>query len=260
MQVTDLLIANQLVGPRRMERLVALRRIADPITVVDSPALVDAVSAAAVDGGVVIRTMVEVDIGMQRAGVPPGEPTVELARRIAEAPGLELIGIMGYEGHLLLEQDLEKKESAIAASVAELKATRDAVVAAGLPCPIVSAGGTGSYPFTAKQPGLTEIQAGGGVFMDLLYRRQCQILYVPFQVPRARPLSSHDFLSPTRGVPPAHRVVTPSRPTMQRSGVCADHPHNRGEPTDRGPRHHGRRAQDDEHGVQHAGTGGPSRH
>ena len=42
------------------------------------------------------------------------------------------------------------------------------MVASGLPCPIVSAGGTGSYIYTIKVPGVTEIQAGGGVFMDLL--------------------------------------------------------------------------------------------
>ena len=41
--------------------------------------------------------------------------------------------------------------------------------------PIVSAGGTGSFEITARQPALTEIQAGGGIFMDLMYREQCGV-------------------------------------------------------------------------------------
>lgn len=93
LQITDLLIANQLVGERRMQRLVALRKIADPIVVVDSQLHVDAISTAAVAGGVVIRTMIEVDIGMQRAGTAPGLPTVELARLIVKAPGCTSSGV-----------------------------------------------------------------------------------------------------------------------------------------------------------------------
>ena len=46
---------------------------------------------------------------------------------------------------------------------------------AGLPCPIVSCGGTGSYRFAAAQPGITEIQAGGAIFMDNFYRDVCQV-------------------------------------------------------------------------------------
>jgi D-serine deaminase-like pyridoxal phosphate-dependent protein len=45
----------------------------------------------------------------------------------------------------------------------------------GLPCPIVSCGGTGSYPITLGQAGITEIQAGGAIFMDAFYRQACQI-------------------------------------------------------------------------------------
>ena len=45
----------------------------------------------------------------------------------------------------------------------------------GIPCDIVSAGGTGSFHYTLKCPGITEIQAGGGIFMDPYYRTACQV-------------------------------------------------------------------------------------
>ncbi len=172
---TDLLIANQLVGARRLERLVALRKIADPIVIVDDVQHVDAISRAAGDAGVEIRALVEVDIGLHRCGTAPGDATVELARRITESPGLKLSGIMGYEGHLLNVPDLAEKESRIAEAIGFLNATKIDMERAGLPCPIVSAGGTGSYLYTARQPGLTEIQAGGGIFMDLMYRNHCKV-------------------------------------------------------------------------------------
>ena len=82
---------------------------------------------------------------------------------------------MGYEGHLLKVPDLAEKESRIAEAIGFLNATKIDMERAGLPCPIVSAGGTGSYLYTARQPGLTEIQAGGGIFMDLMYRNHCKV-------------------------------------------------------------------------------------
>ena len=173
--VTDLLIANPLAGDKRLRRLVELRRIADPITLVDHIDHVTALSAATESGGVSIRTLIEVDIGMARCGTAPGEPTIELARAINEAPGLDLAGIMGYEGHLLRIPDPEEKERSIARAIALLADTKALFDRAGLPCPIVSAGGTGSYHYTARQPGVTEMQAGGGIFMDLFYRDECGI-------------------------------------------------------------------------------------
>ena len=150
--VKDLLIANPLVGPIKLRRLAALREIADPITIVDHPDQVDAL-AAALPSDRPVRTLIEIDIGMSRCGVQPGEAALPLARRIHESASLELAGIMGYEGHLLRIEDPVEKEGAIAASIGLLNDTKEAFLQAELPCPIVSAGGTGSYQFTARQPG-----------------------------------------------------------------------------------------------------------
>ena len=57
----------------------------------------------------------------------------------------------------------------------ELVETAERISAAGMACPIVSCGGTGSLPFAAAQPGVTELQAAGIIFMDAFYRHQCQI-------------------------------------------------------------------------------------
>lgn len=173
--VEDILIANQVVGPRKMQRLVDLCRSARPIIAVDHPIQLEAMSAAADAGGVTVRVLIEVDIGLERAGVAPGEATVRLARQVVELPALVLEGIMGYEGHLLTVPDPDEKAQRIAACLDLLGETKAALQQAGLPCEIVSAGGTGSYKYTIRSPHVTELQAGGLIFMDAFYRHACQV-------------------------------------------------------------------------------------
>ena len=96
--ITDILIANQVVGSEKMARLAELRRRADPIVAVDSVAHVEALAGAGRSAGAPIRVVVEVNIAMNRAGVEPGEPVVALARELSARPGLRLAGLMGWEG------------------------------------------------------------------------------------------------------------------------------------------------------------------
>ncbi|MEK6234395.1 MAG: alanine racemase [Planctomycetales bacterium] len=171
----DILIANLIVGPHKLRRLVELRRRADPIVCVDHPDQVDALSSAFHEAGLELRTFIETDVGLHRAGVAPGQPTLRLARQVVSKPGLRLAGIMGYEGHLLTVPDLNEKRERIRQALGELVATKQLLEADGSPCPLVSAGGTGSYRFTVEVPGVTEIQAGGAIFMDAHYRHNCQV-------------------------------------------------------------------------------------
>lgn len=178
--VRDLLITGPVVGASKVARLAELRRTADPIAVVDHPDHVRQLSEGATAAGVRLRTLIEVDLGLKRCGVAPGEPVVELGRQIVAAPGLELAGIMGWEGHLLTIAEPEEKTAKIRAALDDLARSRAALLAAGLPCPIVSAGGTGSFQTTAELGVATEIQAGGAVFMDLFYRNKCQVRGLDF--------------------------------------------------------------------------------
>ena len=92
-----------------------------------------------------------------------------LAQAIASSRALRFAGVMGWEGQTVHMQDLAAKQQAITESVALLTQTADAIRVAGLPVDIVSCGGTGTYQHTAYLPGITELQAGGGIFCDLVY-------------------------------------------------------------------------------------------
>jgi D-serine deaminase-like pyridoxal phosphate-dependent protein len=168
---SDILIANQIVGPQKIARLVALRPKSDVIVAVDSRENIAAIADAASAAGVTIRLVIEVNMGMNRAGVEPGEGCVELARYIAAQKGVTFAGLMGWEGQTAGIQDRQTKEDAVRAAVANIARTAAMCRNAGLSVDIVSCGGTGTYWITAAQPGITEIQAGGGVFCDVHYRK-----------------------------------------------------------------------------------------
>ena len=172
--IDDVLLANQVISHSKLRRLSRLQERARVIGIVDAEEAVRAASAAGVEAGLPIPLLVDVDIGMHRTGVPP-EAVLPLARSIAEAPGTRLLGVMGYEGHVLSEHPPEVKERACHEALAHLGRARDGLLADGLPCEIVSAGGTGSYALTAAWEGVTEIQAGGGIFMDAMYREKCHV-------------------------------------------------------------------------------------
>jgi D-serine deaminase-like pyridoxal phosphate-dependent protein len=173
--IHELLIANFIAGRQKVERLVELRRHSDPIITLDHLDQAEPISRAMQAARLRVRAILEVDIGLHRTGTAPGEPTVHLARHVAELPGIELVGLMGYEGHLLLIEDAKEKQTKIRAAITELTETATLLKKAGLKCDVVSCGGTGSLPTAVQQPGITEVQAGGLIFMDAFYRHKCQI-------------------------------------------------------------------------------------
>jgi D-serine deaminase-like pyridoxal phosphate-dependent protein len=166
--VDNLLIANQIVGPRKVNRLMALSRRALVLVGLDSEANARELNEAALAWGVRQGVLIEIDSGMHRCGVLPGEPAVALARLVSTLPGLELKGVMSWEGHTLRTPEAEK-QAAVAAALKPVLDTAEAIRALGIPVEIVSCGGTGTYKYSALVPGVTEIQAGGGVFGDLTY-------------------------------------------------------------------------------------------
>lgn len=173
--IDDILIAHLVVGPTKTARLAALQRRAEVKATVDHPIQIEPIARAAKAAGVTIGLLVDVDLGMERCGVNGSKAAAELAKQVAASPGLRFDGVMGYEGHALLIADPDEKRQAIQQAIGRLLDAKAEVEAGGLPCRIVSAGGTGSYQVTASIPGLTEIQAGGGVFACRYYTELCKV-------------------------------------------------------------------------------------
>lgn len=153
----DLLLANETLDDAR------LRAMADldvAVTVaVDSA---ETVVAAARNG--ITACVVDVNVGLPRCGIAP-ESAGALADQ-ARAAGLEVRGVMGYEGHLMMVPDRAERSEAVEASMALLRRAHDDVGG-----DIISAGGTGTFDLHGST-GITELQAGSYALMDSQYGRQ----------------------------------------------------------------------------------------
>jgi D-serine deaminase-like pyridoxal phosphate-dependent protein len=162
----SIFIVNTIAGREKLAALAAIARDAHVMVAVDDAQNAADVAAAARAAKGKVGVLIEVDTGMDRAGVDTPEQAVELARRVAGMEGVELLGVTGYEGHCSLtpERDLRAQRQRVAMDL--LIDSAEKIRAAGLPCPIVSAGGTGTWDWTATTPGVTEIQAGSYAVMD----------------------------------------------------------------------------------------------
>jgi len=170
-EIQDILIAHLPVGPARVERIAKLCESSDVVVTCDHYAQAMPLSRACQQQGVVCRVLVDINIGMNRTGIAPGRDALELATAIDKLPSLNLVGIMGYEGHAMPVMDGTVKQDLIRESLGILAQTQTQFERAGLRCDIVSAGGTGSLSYAGDCAGITELQAGGGIFGDPFYTR-----------------------------------------------------------------------------------------
>jgi D-serine deaminase-like pyridoxal phosphate-dependent protein len=158
----DLLLANEVVD---LDRLTAMARLDARVTVaVDSTATIDAAARAGIR-----ECLVDVNVGMPRCGVAPTE-----APRIAErarSAGLEVRGVMGYEGHVVGLADERERARQTASAMELLAVARD-----GVGGEVVSAGGTGTYAINRLA---TEIQAGSYALMDTAYAQEHDLPFRP---------------------------------------------------------------------------------
>jgi D-serine deaminase-like pyridoxal phosphate-dependent protein len=162
----DLFVVNTIEGPAKIRRLAELARERRVLVAVDDLGNAGRLSAAAVKAGATLGVLIEIDTGMRRCGLDDPDQAADLAGRLTALPGLRFEGVTGYEGHCSLEDDVARREVKQRAAMGILMAAVAAIEAAGVPCPIVSAGGTRTWQLTATTPGVTEIQAGTYVLMD----------------------------------------------------------------------------------------------
>ncbi len=165
--VTDILIANEVVGERKAARLVEVARLATVCVAVDDADNIREISAAADSAGVTIDLLVDIDVNLHRCGVTPEEAPA-LCALISDLPAVRLRGLMGYEGHVMgLPDDEKERETAVSSAI--LSRADELCRADGYEIGVLSGGGSGNYRYVLKQGVLNELQAGGAALMDLTY-------------------------------------------------------------------------------------------
>jgi D-serine deaminase-like pyridoxal phosphate-dependent protein len=170
---TDVLVAYPLVGPNpaRLARLA----IAYPATTfratVDSAESLDALAWACRElrAPVPISVLLDIDMGMGRTGIAPGEQAIALYHRIARTPGLEPGGLHAYDGHRT-ESDPDARRAAAAGAGERLGDLAHELEQQALPVPRLVLGGTPSFPVHAANPdSRVECSPGTCIFHDISY-------------------------------------------------------------------------------------------
>jgi 3-hydroxy-D-aspartate aldolase len=168
--IPGLLITTAVIGRDKIARAVALaRRAPDTMFCVDDEGNARELNEAARASGV--RVLVAIDLYFGRTGVPPGVPALALARVIASLSNLMLIGLQSYDGEAAHTTPFEARGVRTNGSMAKAIETRSLIEGEGIACPRITGGSTGTYRFDSENPGMTELQPGSFVFMDLDYGR-----------------------------------------------------------------------------------------
>ncbi|MFT4101270.1 MAG: DSD1 family PLP-dependent enzyme [Burkholderiaceae bacterium] len=170
--IPDVLVSNQVVGARKLDRLALLARTARIAVCVDHPVQVAQLAAAARKRAVRIDVLIEVDVGQGRCGVPGPDEAVALWRLIGAHPNeLRLRGLQAYQGRAQHLRDPQQRRDAINHAAVKAVQVRRALQADGATITEITGGGTGSYVNELDSGIYTEIQPGSYVLMDADYGR-----------------------------------------------------------------------------------------
>jgi D-serine deaminase-like pyridoxal phosphate-dependent protein len=155
-----------IVGAQKLDRLTQLKRRANICTVVDSEEAMAPLAARMQQERLQHGVMIEVNTGLNRCGVLPGEPVLALVQRLQQYPSLKLRGIFTHEGHAYNFPDLAERERVVMKAADEMNRSAQLLRDHGLVCEVVSVGSTPSAMIIGKAEGVTEVRPGNYVFYD----------------------------------------------------------------------------------------------
>ena len=167
--VDRILMTTASVSPRRIRRAMALRKLHPHfIQAVDYGPNAEALSAAARDAGVTADVVIDGAVGT-RTGVPAGAEAIALAHLVDRRPTLKLRGMLSYDGGVQHAKGFAARRQRALDTLAPNAKTFEALKASGLNMEIFSGGGTGTYNVMHQVPGITDVQVGSYLFMDMQY-------------------------------------------------------------------------------------------
>ena len=170
--VEDVLVANQVAGDAKVQRLVELAQKATVRVIVDDASNTRPLGDAASKAGTQIGVLLEVDIGNHRCGVPPGSATLAMARELTQIEGVRFDGLHAYHGHVVNMFDLSKRDAAARETMQQAIETRRLGESHGIACPILSGAGASTYHIVGEMEGVDELQIGTYVTMDWSYKKR----------------------------------------------------------------------------------------
>lgn len=175
--IGDVLISNEVVGLRKTAQLARLAARHPGATVgvcVDDEHNVVQLARACEEVEARLDVYIELDVGHDRAGITTLDTAVAIGRAISAQSRLSLRGLHAYFGSAQHRRTPSERRQAIASAASLAQRARDALLTAGLPCDVITGGGTGTFMLEARSGIYTEIQPGSYALMDVDYARNEQ--------------------------------------------------------------------------------------
>ena len=170
--IPGLLVTTAVVGRDKIRRAIRLAASApDTIFVVDDANNIRDINAAAAERQSGEPINLAIDLFFGRTGIEPGQPAVQLAQLIDSLPNVTFAGLQAYDGTAAHTTPFDARAKRTNGTMARAVETKALLAVSGIACPLVTGGSTGTYRVDAENPGLTELQPGSFVFMDMEYRQ-----------------------------------------------------------------------------------------
>lgn len=169
--IEKILITSPVVTRDKIGRVVALASKSPGVQIViDNEQNARDFNEAAAAAGVKLGVFVDIDPGLHRTGIAPGEPALKLAQTVSQLPSLEFAGLQFYDGRLMHRKGFEERKKAYVENMKKATDTKALIEGSGIEVPALSCGGTGTYNIDCDIDGVTDVQVGSYIFMDVNYR------------------------------------------------------------------------------------------
>ena len=168
--IDSILLTSPVVTDRGIARVMELNaKIGELRVTVDNASVATRLEKAAAESGKKLRVVVDIDPGLGRTGILPGDGAVALVEQVAKSAHLQFDGLQCYAGQVQHMESPNERRDASLSAMKELAGLRDRLIAKGIKPALVSGGGTGTFDIDPDARTLTELQVGSYVFMDKQY-------------------------------------------------------------------------------------------
>lgn len=170
--IRGVLLTSPIFDPRKIARMIRLIQAGtEPMLAIGHARELQLLAEAAEAKGVVADILVDLDVGDRRFGILPGKPAIALAEQAARNKHIRVRGLQAYSGLSSHVVTFEARKRSSEEAMGKAVAMRAELERLGLDNRILSGGSTGTYNIDSSIAGVTELQVGSYVFMDVGYRR-----------------------------------------------------------------------------------------
>lgn len=167
----DVLLAYQPIGPKLNRFVELIKRY--PATkfscLIDNIIAAKEISAAAIDNVLQIPVYIDLNVGMNRTGIVPGDDAIELYKSCENFNGIQPTGLHAYDGHIRTP-DINERTIVCDSAFEPVLAMQNLLVQQGFSEPIIIAGGSPTFPVHAKK-NKRECSPGTFIYWDKGYQR-----------------------------------------------------------------------------------------